>query len=78
MGGGKTNHFNIYPGVLTFISMLSLRREEGQIAGIVLLTGLALCVMNGAVTDGDRFVFNTCGCTIRSASHDKLGGFLSR
>lgn len=58
--------------------MLSLRREEGQIAGIVLLTGLALCVMNGAVTDGDRFVFNTCGCTIRSASRDKLGGFLSR
>lgn len=39
------------------------------------LTGLALCVMNGAVTDGDRFVFNTCGCTIRSASCDKLGGF---
>lgn len=38
------------------------------------LTGLALCVMNGAVTDGDRFVFNTCGCTIRSASRDKLGG----
>ena len=45
---------------------------------IVPLTGLALCVMNGAVTDGDRFVFNTCGCTIRSASRDKLGGFLSR
>ena len=61
-----------------FISMLSLRREEGQIERIVLLTGLALCVMNGAVTDGDRFVFNTCGCTIRSASRDKLGGFLSR
>lgn len=39
------------------------------------LTGLALCVMNGAVRDGDRFVFNTCGCTIRSASRDKLGGF---
>lgn len=39
------------------------------------LTGLALCVMNGAVTDGDRFVFNTCGCTIRSASRDKLGAF---
>lgn len=42
------------------------------------LTGLALCVMNGAVTDGDRFVFNTCGCTIRSASPDKPGAFLSR
>lgn len=34
--------------------------------------------MNGAVTDGDRFVFNTCGCTTRSASRDKLGAFLSR
>ncbi len=30
----------------------------GQIERIVLLTGLALCVMNGAVTDGDRFVFS--------------------
>lgn len=39
------------------------------------LTGLALCVMNGAVTDADRFVFNTCGCTIRSASPDKLEAF---
>lgn len=42
------------------------------------LTGLALCVMNGAVTDADRFVFNTCGCTIRSASPDKPGALLSR
>lgn len=39
---------------------------------IVRLTGLALCVMNGPVMDADRFVFNTCGCTIRSASRDKL------
>lgn len=36
------------------------------------LTGLALCVMNGAVRDADRFVFNTCGCTTRSASRDRL------
>lgn len=41
------------------------------------LTGLALCVMNGAVTHCDRFVFNTCGRTIRSASRDKLEGFFS-
>lgn len=40
------------------------------------LTGLALCVMNGPVTDADRFVFNTCGCTIRSASRDKLEAFI--
>lgn len=62
--------------VLVFISVLSLRiggRGEGR---IVLLTGLALCVMNGAVTHTDRFVFNTCGFTIRSASSDKLGAFL--
>lgn len=73
--------------VLMFISMLSLRMEGGRERGrgdrgreerIVPLTGLALCVMNGAVTDGDRFVFNTCGCTIRSASPDKPGAFLSR
>lgn len=69
-----------------FISMLSLRMEggregegdRGREERIVSLTGLALCVMNGAVTDGDRFVFNTCGCTIRSASPDKPGAFLSR
>lgn len=36
------------------------------------LTGLALCVMNGPVTDAGRLVFNTCGCTIRSASRHKL------
>lgn len=76
--------------VLMFISVLSLRMEGGRERGrrgrreggrerrIVPLTGLALCVMNGAVTDGDRFVFNTCGCTIRSASPDKPGAFLSR
>lgn len=29
VGGGKTNHFNIYPGVLMFISVLSLRRGKG-------------------------------------------------
>lgn len=40
------------------------------------LTGLALCVMNGPVTDADRFVFNTCGCTMRSASRDKPVAFV--
>lgn len=29
VGGGKTNHLNTYPGVLMFISMLSLRNWEG-------------------------------------------------
>lgn len=29
VGGRKTNHFNIYPGVLMLISVMSLRREEG-------------------------------------------------
>lgn len=68
-----------------FISALSLRVGRWGVGGrggqreeerIVRLTGLALCVMNGPVTDADRFVFNTCGCTIRSASRDKLEAFI--
>lgn len=80
-GGRRAENKSFEYTLLMFISALSLRvgregegqREEER---IVRLTGLALCVMNGPVTDADRFVFNTCGCTIRSASRDKLEAFI--